>query len=455
MVPILILAATVLFVVFRRVILPRRSSTRARREQRPRRRPSLPAVTALLAASGDVGLVAAREVRQRVSGRGFRVGTLLMLTAAAAAIVVPVLGRGKRTERVGVVGTSVARVRAAVLSAGTSVGDTVNVVALPDETAAGADLRSGRIDVAVVDGDQVWVKKPVPTTDASTTAQLAHMLARTIGSDEAIRAAGLSPAQVTALAGAKPLPVRSLESGGISTATRSAAIAGLVLLFLMLTQYNTWTLVGVMEEKASRVIEVLLAAVGPGKLLSGKVLGIGVVVFAQAGLVVAFAIGLAHAVGSDLVHGTAPGVLVSAVVWLVLGYAFYSWVYAAAGSMTERQGQVQTLAFPLALPIIFAYFMATTTLASGTPSTFFEALAYVPPTAPFVVPVLVALGAITWWQFAISVALIVVSTVAVARLAMRVYATATLRTGARVRLRDLVPRPRVPRPRVTLPRGSR
>ena len=65
--------------------------------------------------------------------------------------------------------------------------------------------------------------------------------------------------------------------------------------------------------------------------------------------------------------------------------------------------------------------MATTTLASGAPSTFFEALAYVPPTAPFVVPVLVALGAITWWQFAISVALIVAATVAVARLAIGVY----------------------------------
>ena len=443
MVPILILAATVLFAVLRRVVLPRRSSMRDTRE--PRRRPSLPAVTARLAASGGVGLVAAREVRQRIGGRVFRVGTLLMLTAAATVIVVPVLERGKHTERVGVVGASPGPARGALLSAGTSVGDSVHLVAVSDAAAARADLRSGRIDMAVVDGGQVWVMKPVPSTDTSTTAQLARTLARTIGSDEAVRAAGLSPAQVTALAGAKPLPVRSLESGGISTATRSAAIAGLVLLFLMLTQYNTWTLVGVMEEKASRVIEVLLAAVGPGKLLSGKVLGIGLVVFVQAGLIVAFAIGLAHAVGSDLVHGTAPGVLVSALVWLVLGYAFYSWVYAAAGSMTERQAQVQTLAFPLALPIIFAYFIATTTLASETPSTFFEVLAYVPPTAPFVVPVLVALGAMTWWQFAISVALIVFSTVAVARVAIRVYRTATLRTGARVRLRDLVPRDRLVR----------
>jgi ABC-2 type transport system permease protein len=147
--------------------------------------------------------------------------------------------------------------------------------------------------------------------------------------------------------------------GGITAATRAASIVALVLLFVMLTQYNTWTLVGVMEEKATRVIEVLLAAVGPGELLTGKVLGIGLVVFTQAAIVFGFAIALAHAVGSDLVHGTAPDVLVGALLWLVLGYAFYSWVYAAAGSMTERQSDVPTLAWPLALPVIFAYFMAT------------------------------------------------------------------------------------------------
>ncbi len=47
-------------------------------------------------------------------------------------------------------------------------------------------------------------------------------------------------------------------------------------------------------------------------------------------------------------------------MWLVLGYAFYCWVYAAAGSMAERQDQVQSLAFPLSLPLIFGYIMALT-----------------------------------------------------------------------------------------------
>jgi ABC-2 type transport system permease protein len=206
----------------------------------------------------------------------------------------------------------------------------------------------------------------------------------------------------------------------------------------MLTQYNTWTLIGVMEEKSSRVIEVLLATVRPIQLLTGKVLGIGLVAFAQASLIVVFSLVLAKSVGSDLLHGTAPVVLVSTLVWLLLGYAFYCWVYAAAGSLAQRQDQVQSLAFPLSLPIIFGYVMALTAVGSGSPSTLFKVLAYLPPTAPFAMPVLVGLGAVTWWEFMASALISVVCTVGVARLATSIYKRAILRTGARVKLRDVV-----------------
>ena len=215
---------------------------------------------------------------------------------------------------------------------------------------------------------------------------------------------------------------------------------GLILVFLMLTQYNTWILIGVMEEKSSRVVEVLLAAVRPIQLLAGKVLGIGLVAFAQAGLIVAFALVLATAVGSDLLHGTAPVVLVSTLVWLVLGYGFYCWVYAAAGSMAERQDQVQSLALPLSLPIVAGYILALTTAETGNPSAFFEVLAYFPPTAPFAMPVLVGLGKATWWEFAISAGISIVSTVFVARFAAGIYRRAILRTGRRVQLREVFAR---------------
>ena len=220
----------------------------------------------------------------------------------------------------------------------------------------------------------------------------------------------------------------------------TTSVIGLILIFLMLTQYNTWILMGVMEEKSSRVIEVLLAAIRPLQLLSGKVLGIGLVAFGQAALIVSFALVLAAIVGSDLLRGSNPLVVVSILVWLVLGYSFYCWVYAAAGSMAERQDQVQSLALPLSLPIIFGYIVAITAATTTSASPLVRVLGYLPPTAPFVMPVLVGLSAVTWWQFAASMAISIVCTVGVARLATSVYRRAILRTGRRVRLREVFAR---------------
>jgi ABC-2 type transport system permease protein len=329
--------------------------------------------------------------------------------------------------------------RAAVVASATSVGTTVHLVPEADADAAHGDLRSGRIDLAIVDGRELIVDKAIGTV-TSTTAQLALSVSKNLGLAEAVESAGLSATQVAELAGAKALPVKSLQPGTAKGAAQTTSTVGLILVFIMLTQYNTWILIGVMEEKSSRVVEVLLAAMRPVQLLAGKVLGIGLVAFAQAALVVAFALGLAEAVGSDLLRGTAPLVLVSTLVWLVLGYAFYCWVYAAAGSMAERQDQVQSLAVPLSLPIIFGYVMALIAAGSGSSSTFFKVLAYLPPTAPFAMPVLVGLGAVTWWEFAASAVVSIVCTVGMARLASSVYRRAILRTGRRVQLRELFSR---------------
>jgi ABC-2 type transport system permease protein len=390
--------------------------------------------------TSDVGLVAAREMRERFRGRVFRVGSLLMLAAVGAAIVIPTLGHGKaEPQSVGVVGTLSSPRRATVVASASSSGTRVRFVAEPTESQAYQDLRSGRLDLAIVDGSELVVD--TPPDGSSTTAQFVQTVAQALGYDEAVDAARLSPAQSAALAGARPLPVRSLQPGVTKLTTKTTgttSAVGLVLVFLMLTQYNTWILIGVMEEKSSRVIEVLLAAVRPMRLLTGKVLGIGLVALAQAGAIVVFALALGEGVGSDLLRGTAPVTLLSTLVWLFLGYAFYCWVYAAAGSLVERQDQVQSLAFPLSLPIVFGYIMAITTVASGNASLLFKVLSYLPPTAPFAMPVMVGLGQVNWLEFCASALISIVCTVGVARLATAIYRRAILRTGRRVKLRDVI-----------------
>ena len=405
--------------------------------------PGAPAPMRLLPLPGDVGLVAARELRERLRGRAFRIGTLLILAVIAAAIVIPaVRGDKASVQRVGVAGALSAPLRAAVVADGSAAATTVTLVPEASQATAEADLRGGRIDIALIDGRAVMTDKPITANGgaSSATAELANAVARTVGTADAMRAAGLTAAQAAALGAARAVPVTSLQPAGPGGTQRATSVIGLLLVFFLLTQYNTWTLIGVLEEKSSRVVEVLLAAVPPARLLAGKVLGIGLTVFLQAGVAVAAALAIAHGVHSDVLHGTTTLNIAATLVWLVLGYAFYSWVYAAAGAMASRQDQVQSLAFPLGLPVIFAYIIALTAATSGNPSLLVHVLAYLPPTAPLAMPVLVGLGAVSWWQFAASVIISLACTVGVAAVAASVYRRAILQTGRRVRLREALAR---------------
>ncbi|WP_370345211.1 ABC transporter permease [Catenulispora sp. MAP5-51] len=390
----------------------------------------------------ELGLVAGRELRERLRGRMFRVGTMLMLAAVAAAIVIPTLHKNHATpQKVGAISALMPAVQPAAGAAAAGAGTTATVISEPDAAAARNALRAGQVTAAVIDGPDglpiLLVNKPLDPKSTSATTQFVHTLALTLGEDVSFHAAGLTPNQAAQVAGTKPLPISSLQ--GTSTKPPAAISAiGIILIFMMLTQYNTWTLIGVMEEKSSRVAEVLLSSVRPARLLTGKVLGIGVAAFAQAGLIVTFALILAKSVGSTLLHGSEPLAVAASLTWLLLGYAFYCWVYAAAGSMAARRDQVQTLALPLSLPILFGYAISLATITSGTPSTFYRVLAYLPPTAPFAMPTLVGFGGVTWWQFAASVAISIAATLAVARFAAVVYRKSILRTGRRVRVRDLV-----------------
>ncbi len=388
---------------------------------------------------GDVGKVAMREIRERVRGRIFRVGTLIILAAVAAAVIIPTLhssNNGTTIQKVGVVGGLSSAAKQILYAAGSANQDTVKIVPQSSVAEAKDQLRSGKVYFTIVDNDQVLLNQPATSSNSPADPALVQDVAEYLGVLKAYQTAGLTPTQVMQVGRAKPVPVTTLKPGTKGTA-RTTSVIGLVLLFAMLTQYNTWILVGVMQEKASRVVEVLLATVWPIQLLGGKVLGIGLVALGQASLIVGFALVVAAAVGSDLLHGAAPLVLACELLWLILGYAFYCWVYAAAGSMAERQDQVQTLALPLSIPILLGYIFSISVASSGNAGLFFKILAYLPPTAPFCMPVLVGLGEVTWWEFVVSVLITLAGTAGMAVFAARIYRRAVLRTGGRVPIRSL------------------
>jgi ABC-2 type transport system permease protein len=376
-------------------------------------------------------IIAQREIRQRGRSRAFAVSTIVLLLVVAAGVTIPaILASSAKPQRVGVVGAPVAAMTGIVREAGHLTDTGVTVVPEPSLAAAEAALRSGRLDVVLVSNSEVVVKQ-VQLAGGGLAAGLADVagLSKLLGQ----LPPGASDRGVT-------LPVRGLTPPSASLSRRLTGLFTVVLVWILISAYGSQIAMGVGEEKQNRIVEVILASVRPLQLLVGKVTGIGVLALAQALLMVAVFLGLGAAVGSSLVHGAAAGIVIVGAVFLVLGYAFYCTAFAAAGSLVSRQSDVGTVVMPVQLPLIFAYALSYTVIYANGANAFYHVLGFLPPTAPIAMPVLYAAGDVPAWQAAVSAVLVAVGTVWMARTAATIYARSILRTGSRVRLRQVLRR---------------
>lgn len=283
-------------------------------------------------------LVAAREVRERLRARSFQITTVVLALAVVAAIVLPSLGDGDPpTVKVGHPGAPTAARRDAVAAAGRLAGVRVEPVAVPDRGAAERALGAGDVDLAVLDGPELVVKAR-PEED-SELARFAAAVSQSLGVQARLEQAGLSPEVASAAREAQPLPLRSLDPPDPERQRQAGPLGFMaaIVLFLMLLQYGGWILYGVVEEKSSRVVEVVLAAVRPTQLLAGKVLGIGAVAVGQGLLLAVTALVTVWAVGADHLPDGTPATTAAALLWFVIGFALYSFAFATLGSLASRQ----------------------------------------------------------------------------------------------------------------------
>jgi ABC-2 type transport system permease protein len=145
---------------------------------------------------------------------------------------------------------------------------------------------------------------------------------------------------------------------------------------------------------------------------------------------------VATAVNAISVPASALGTIGWVLAWFLLGYAFYSSLFAVAGAIVSRQEELQNTATPLNLLMVGSFLVAFLGAGSNPGSTLATVSSFLPPVAPLVMPVRIAAGEAAAWQVAASVGIMLVSIVAVVLLASRLYEGAVLRTGARVKLGD-------------------
>ena len=378
-------------------------------------------------------LVAVREMRERSRTRAFRASLVLMLLVVAAIIILPaLLTTGGGTKDVGLAGSIPTQLPGTIQTQGDAVGTKARIHRY-DSLAAGEEaVRHRRIDVLVVDARRLeWPRRAEENLQAAVTGAIQLVAVR-----ERAASFGINPNALVAVLA--PVPVTNVELGSVAGRSRDDETAVIIVtgvLFFAITTYGAMVLSGVVEEKASRVVEVLLARIPARNLLAGKIAGIGLLGLAQIGataLVALAAITMVDSVDLPAVRGA---VLAWAVVWFVLGYALYATVFGALGSLASRTEDAQSVAGPVSVVLIAGYFLSFA--AIGSPDTAWARLvSYFPATAPLAMPGRIAMGATAWWEPALAVGFTLATIVGLVRFGGRVYAGAILHTGATLKLRD-------------------
>ena len=364
-----------------------------------------------------IWLVARREILERGRSRAFLVSLVLSVGIIVAGLFLPsLIGGGVRAQHLGIVGTPPAGMTESLAATARLTNLTVRTDPVPDLSTGETRLRDRTLDALLLippDGS-------LPTFVVKSRGN--QLLQQVVASSFT------TPPQIS---------FRELEPADPNRDTSLAlANVGVILLFISIFTFGTWVLTGVVEEKASRVVEVVLSTIEPRDLLMGKVLGIGLLGLIQ--LLVMVSVGLTAGVlgGRFSLPPTTGPAVVLLIVWFILGYALYATALGVLGALASRMEEASNASSPVSFIAMGAYFFSLIVAINDPSGTAARVASFIPPVSPMVVPMRAALGAIEPWEMIGSAIVTIVAIWILFVVGGRVYSGAILQSGARIRLRD-------------------
>jgi ABC-2 type transport system permease protein len=424
--------------------------------------------------------VARREFLTRARTRTFVLGTLILVLGVVAIAFVPVIVsyvESQEEPTIAVWSTEAelssdpVKTLDALLNAPTGAqvpGDTAgqgfNVTAVTDLEAARVSADEGELTavLAIERAPDLALTFTLYTNESATgrVAQLVRQASTPIAVADRLDRLGVAPADQASLF-APPAYAVDWPDPARTDAPESAVEKGssyllgfgmTILIFMMIILYGNWVAMSVVEEKSSRVMEVILNAARPVQLLTGKVVGVGAVAGVQylailaAGAVALLIQGpvsemiLGSGGGSiELPEGLTIGLLLEFVVYGVLGFMLYAVLYAAAGSLVSRQEDVSQVVMPMALVSTAGYMIAVyaATGVLDVRSGAIVLLSQVPFLSPFLMLSRSAAGEVAPWEIVLSIVLLLAAIAVSLWIAARIYAAGVLLYGQRPSLRTI------------------
>ncbi|MDY0908273.1 ABC transporter permease [Microbacterium sp. CFBP9034] len=355
-------------------------------------------------AAQSIWLVAEREIGSKLRSKAFVISTAILLLGALVLVLWGGFAASNAT------GTPVAVTSDAAQYVSEVQG--LDVTDVADRAEAEALVESGDVDAAVVaDADSPVGFAVVADSDAPS--QLILQLSQT-----------------------PPVELLNPEEGNAALGYVAAIGFGVVFLFAA-SMFGGTIAQSVVEEKQTRVVELLISAIPVRSLLAGKVIGNTILAMAQILLLAAIAVvGLTVTDQTALLQGLG-GPIAWFAVFFFFGFILLASLFAAAASMVSRQEDIGSTTTPLTMLIMAPYFLVIFFFDNPV---VLGIMSYVPFSAPVGMPMRLFLGEAQWWEPLLSLAILIATCIAAILVGARIYENSLLRMGGRVKLSEALAR---------------
>lgn len=389
-----------------------------------------------LGAGRAISLVARREITTRAATKSFIITNVILLVVIIAGIIILSIFTGNdKATKVGLVGDN-PEMSQTIVAVGDASGEKIEIVTLADAEEARQQAADGDVKVALVPTGTGNSYEAIAKDDLD--GALEGVLRTSVSQDGLSKALAAENVDLASITADSTLTVTETDPAKPNEGQRIAiALTGVSLLMFAVLQGGSMVAAGVVEEKTSRVVELLLATIKPLHLLWGKILGIGLMAFGQVVLLGGTALITALATGLLDVPATAGSMFAAVVVWFILGFLFFATLYAATGAVVSRQEELGSSSAPLtilAMAVIYAAIFGINALDS----TLMQTLAWIPPFSASIMPMRIATGDASTFQVIGTIVLMIIACAIATWVAARIYQRNILRTGARVKWMEAI-----------------
>ncbi|MBS1820500.1 MAG: ABC transporter permease [Acidobacteria bacterium] len=402
-------------------------------------------------------LIARREYIERVRTKGFVITTLLIPALMAGGMFFSVLKtrNSKSASHIAVIAqdADLALDIQNELEHGKDSAMKVDVISPPSP-----ETRKTVVDETVdkqIDGF-LWIDTATSTPKITYTAVNHADIAtkdtisgamRRVFMRQGLKHRGLDSVDIKTMMEPVEVETDTIKNGEISKSDTMTAFFGAYVLFFLM--YMAVMLHGmnvarsIIEEKTSRVFEVMLATVRPEEMMMGKLFGVGAVGLTQIGIWVAAAILLssqaivsAVGAGSVQVHFSAPQIA-AFIGYFVLGFLLYSGIAAAIGAMVNSEQELQQFNLVIAMPLAVCMFVLGPVISNPS-STFSRVMSLIPTCTPLLMYLRISISTVAWYDIAGSIVLMLLAIWVVMWFTARVYRVGILMYGKRPNLPEIL-----------------